>query len=111
MATNAEKMDKYKGDALKQLNNAGVNDVDMELLHSLAERMKSMLDNRDAVLVSVSDKSELETVRKNFVVKKLGVEDKDKAMTAIHAAGDKMKGDRNKNRAAFYYLVQKELGM
>ena len=103
-------MDKYKGAALSQLNAAGVDDVDMSLLDTLVGRMKNMIDNRDATLVATSDPAELETVRKNFVVKKLGVTDKEEGMKAVNAVAEKMKGERNKNRAAYYYLVQKELG-
>ena len=106
MSTTAEKVEKYKGNALSQLTAAGVKDVDMKRLDELANRMKSMIDNKDAVLVSATDPAELETVRKNFVVKKLGVEDKEKAMAAIHKAAETLKANRQKNRAAFYYLVQ-----
>ncbi len=110
MSTNAEKLEKYKGTAMSQLNDAGVKDIDVSLLDTLVNRMKTMIDNRDATLVSTSDKAELETVRKNFVVKKLEVSDKEEGMKAVNAVAEKMKGERNKNRAAFYYLVQKELG-
>lgn len=109
MSTTSEKLEKYKGTALSQLNAAGVSDVDMSLLDTYVNRMKNMIDNRDAVLVSTTDESELETVRKNFVVKTLDVNDKDKGMAAINSVANKMKGERNKNRAAFYYLVHQEL--
>ena len=42
-------------------------------------------------------------------MKKLEVKDKDKGTAAINVVAEKMKGVRNKNRAAFYYLVQSEL--
>jgi len=51
----------------------------------------------------------METVRKNFVVKKLGIDDKEKGAAACAAVAEKMSGSRLKNRAAFYYLVQKAL--
>ena len=102
-------MEKYKGSAMTQLNNAGVKDIDVSLLDNLVDRMKNMIDNRDATLVSTSDEKELETVYRNFVKKKLEVDDKERGMKAIHHVADKMKGERNKNRAAFYYMVQKEV--
>ena len=69
-----------------------------------------MLDNKDAMLVSGTDPSELETVRKNFVEKKLGVTDKEKGAAIVSKIAEKMSGIKMKNRVAFYYLIQKELG-
>ena len=104
-----EKLAKLKANAASQLNECGVNSIDDGLLDTLVNRLKLIVDNRDALLVSGADPSELETVRKNFVVKKLKIEDKDKGAAAVSAVADKMKGIRMKNRAAFYYMVQKEL--
>jgi len=109
MSELAEKLAKLKDQAVSQLNDSGVSSIDHDLLDDLVGRMRMIVDNKDAVLVSGTDPSELETVRTNFVAKKLGVDDKDKAMTAIHKVADKMSGIRMKNRAAFYYMVQKEL--
>ncbi len=105
-----EKLAKLKAQAESQLKESGVTDIDDALLSDLVGRLRLIVDNKDAILVSGTDPSELETVRKNFVVKKLGVEDKDSAMAAIEAVVGKMSGIRMKNRAAFYYLVQKQLG-
>ncbi len=75
----------------------------------MAGRHRLVIDNKDALLVSGTDDSELETVRRKFVVKKLGVEDKDKGMAAAKTVTVKMSGIRMKNRVTFYYLVQQEL--
>lgn len=109
MSDLAEKLAKLKAQAESQLKDSGVSNIDDNLLDDLVGRMRLIVNNKDAVLVSGTDPSELETVRTNFVVKKLGVEDKDKAMTAINKVADKMSGIKMKNRAAFYYMVQKEL--
>lgn len=109
MSDLAEKLAKLKAQAESQLKDSGVSNIDDGLLDDLVGRMKLIVDNKDAILVSGTDPSELETVRTNFVVKKLGIEDKDKAMAAINKVSDKMSGIRMKNRAAFYYMVQKEL--
>lgn len=109
MSTLSEKLAKYKATATKQLTNAGVEKIDDSLLDTLVNRMKTIINNKDATLVSTSDAKELETVRKNFVVKKLEISDKEKGNAAVQAAAAKMKGVKNKNRAAFYYLVQQEL--
>ena len=86
------------------------NDVDMELAEKITKSLASILGNRDASLVSCSDDSELETVRKNFVEKKLNITDVEKADTAIKAVCEKMKGDRTKSRVTYYYLLVEELG-
>ena len=75
----------------------------------MAGRFRLVIDNKDALLVSGTDDSELETVRRKFVVKKLGAEDKDKGMAAVKTVTVKMSGIRMKNRVTFYYLVQQEL--
>jgi len=104
-----EKLEKVKAAATKQLNDCGVKKIDNELLDTLVGRLRLLVNNRDAMHVSGTDPKELETVRKNFVVKKLEIEDKDKGAAAVSAVAEKMKGIKMKNRAAFYYLVQKEL--
>ncbi len=67
------------------------------------------LRSRDASLVSCSDDSELDRVRKGFCVKKLGL-DADAAADAVKKVCEEMKGDRNKNRVTFYYLVAQASG-
>lgn len=110
MSELADKLAKLKSQATSQLNECGVSSIDDALLSKLVDNLKLIVDNKDAILVSGTDPVELETVRKNFVVKKLGVEDTDKGAAAVAKVADKMSGIRMKNRAAFYYLVQKELG-
>ena len=67
------------------------------------------LRSRDASLVSCSDDSELDRVRKGFCVKKLGL-DADAAAAAVKKVCEQMKGDRNKHRVTFYYLLAKVTG-
>jgi len=62
--------------------------------------------NADAATVSGSDKSELETVKKNFLIKKLGLSDGPKLDEAIASVMDAYgKSNRNKYRAVVYYLL------
>ncbi|MDM9630784.1 DUF2853 family protein [Robiginitalea aurantiaca] len=109
MSDTSEKLSKLKGTAIQQLSECGIASVDHERLDAMVNRLKTVVDNLDATLVSVSDESELETVRRNFVQKTLGVSDKDKGMAAINAVAGKMSGIHQKSRPAFYYLVQEEL--
>jgi hypothetical protein len=69
------------------------------------------LHKRDSSLVSLSDKEEVARVRDNFLKKKLGLTDSDADLDkAIMAVGDKMKGDRTKNRVTVYYLLAEHFG-
>ncbi|MRH98913.1 DUF2853 family protein [Kriegella sp. EG-1] len=110
MSELSEKLAKLKATAVSQLTECGVSSIDNDTLDGYVNSLKSMVNNKDATLVSGTDESELETVRRNFVEKKLGVTDKDKAMGAIKSVADKMSGIRMKSRPAFYYLLKEELG-
>lgn len=110
MSEQAEKLAKYKAEAEEQLKAAGESNIDDALLDERVTALRVLIGNRDALYVAGTDDSEMETVRKNYIVKKLGVEDKDKGQAACKAVAEKMKGSRMKNRAAFYYLCAKHLG-
>ena len=68
------------------------------------------LRSKDASLVSCSDQSELDRVREKWCGKKLGVADDAAANEVIGKVCETMKGDRNKQRVTFYYLVAKHFG-
>ena len=109
MSDLADKLAALKSTAISQLNECGISNIDHDKLDGYVNSLKSMVNNKDATLVSGSDESELETVRRNFVEKKLGISDKEKAMAAINSVAGKMSSIRMKSRPAFYYLVQQEL--
>ncbi len=70
----------------------------------------SIYDN-DASTVAASDKEELERIKANFLIKKLGLTDGANLMDGINAAVDTYgKSERNKFRAVFYYLLVKHFG-
>lgn len=98
-----------KATAVSQLKECGVSKIDDNKLDGYVNSLKSMVNYNDATLVSGSYESELETVRRNFVAKKLGVEDKDKGMAVINSVADKLSGIRMKSRPESYYLVVSEL--
>ena len=69
------------------------------------------LQQKDASLVSFTDKEEVARVRTNFLKKKLGLADSDAELDqAIMAVGDKMKADHTKNRVTVYYLLADHFG-
>lgn len=108
----SEAVEKFREQAVAQLGEAGVSNIDNDKLETIVGRLKSIAGNRDAALVSGTDASELETVRTNFVVKHCGEKDKEKGAAAVSAVAEQMgsAGIKMKNRAAFYYLVAEKLG-
>ena len=81
------------------------------LLEAIAKSLGPSLYNRDASLVAAGQKSELETIKKKFLIKKLGCEDGPKLDKALAKAVTKIgKSRRNKMRPVFYYLLVRDLG-
>jgi len=89
--------------------------ADDEAIAGIIRYLGIALRNRDSSLVAFTDKDEVARVRTNFLQKKLALTHPETELDeAIAAVGDKMKGDRNKNRVTVYYLLAdryKKLGM
>ena len=67
--------------------------------------------NADASTVAGSQPAELETVKKNFLIKKLGLADGPELMEAINKVIEIYgKSERNKYRAVVYYMLTKHFG-
>jgi len=80
--------------------------VDQKFLRAVAKSCGPAIYKKDASLVALSDKAEVERVRKNFLIGKLGLKDTPKLDEGIAAAKAKY-SKRNKSRAVFYYLLAK----
>ncbi|MCT2539763.1 DUF2853 family protein [Sedimentimonas flavescens] len=81
---------------------------DMDLLTKVTIGCGPAIYNADAETVAASDKSELETVKNNFLVKKLGLADGPELMDAIDAVVETYgRSERNKYRAVVYYMLTK----
>lgn len=101
-----EKMEKYTA-SFKKL---GIK-FDADLFQKVTKALGPSIYKADAESVSCSQDSELATVKKNFLIKKLGCKDSPKLDEAIQAVCEKLgKSNRNKYRAQFYYLLVKEMG-
>ncbi len=84
---------------------------DMALLTKVTIGCGPAIYDNDAQTVAASDKDELERIKSNFLIKKLGLKDSPALMDGIHAAIDTYgKSERNKFRAVFYYLLVKNFG-
>jgi len=106
------KLDEKVGQYIDDLKTkVGEDNPDVDLLRKLAQSMGPSIYNADAETVAASSKSEVETVKNNFVMKKLGVTDEEKADEAISQVMEKYgKSNRNKYRVVIYYLLTKHFG-
>lgn len=98
-------MEKYAA----QLKKVGV-PVNKELLETITKGLGPANYKLDSMFVAASDKKELETVYKNFIVKKCGAEE-EKGRKALQAVVEKFSGVRKKYRGAIYYALAKKLGL
>jgi len=102
-----EKIDLYTESAQK----LGI-ELNADLFKLVAKGLGPSIYKEDAELVSSSNKEELETVKKNFLIKKLGLEKNEEVFDAAIAKVIETLGSSNKKkyRALFYYLLVKETG-
>ena len=84
---------------------------DMDLLTKVTIGCGPSIYDADASTVASSQPGEIETVRQNFLVKKLGLKDGPELDAAIEAVIDIYgKSERNKYRAVLYYMLVKHFG-
>lgn len=77
-----------------------------DMYHAITKYLGPAIHDKDASLVACSDATERETIKKNFLIGKLAMEDGPHLDAAIeevcHALGE---SNRTKHRATFYYLL------
>lgn len=79
---------------------------DADLLDKVTHGLGPAIYNRDASTVSSSSESELETVKQNFLIKKLGLADTPSLMdTIIRIMRQYGASERTKYRAVVYYML------
>jgi len=84
---------------------------DMDLLTKVTIGCGPAIYNDDASTVAATQESELETVKENFLIKKLGLNDGPQLMDAINAVIEAYgRSERNKYRAVVYYMLVKHFG-
>lgn len=100
-------IEKYANDLRTKLKT----EPDMDLLRKVTIGCGPAIYNADGETVAASNASEMETLRKNFLVKKLGLEEgpalKEATDSVVEAYG---KSERNKYRAVVYYMLVKHFG-
>ncbi|WOI32455.1 DUF2853 family protein [Tritonibacter scottomollicae] len=86
-------------------------DPDMDLLTKVTIGCGPAIYNADASTVASSQPEELETVKANFLIKKLGLPDGPELLDAINKVVETYgKSERNKYRAVVYYMLTKHFG-
>ncbi len=84
---------------------------DMDLLTKVTIGCGPAIYNADASTVAATQPDELETVKNNFLIKKLGLSDSPALMEAINSVIETYgRSERNKYRAVFYYMLVKHFG-
>ena len=83
--------------------------VDRKLLEKVAKGCGPSIYNRDASTVAASDPKELDRLKKNFLIKKLGLKDTPKLDAAISKVVGDMKPLKAKYRPLFYYQLVVDL--
>lgn len=107
MSKRDQLIEKYAGDLRDK---CGMK-PDMDLLRKVTIGCGPSIYSADAATVSGSDKSELKTVKKNFLIKKLGLADDAKLDSAINSVMETYgRSNRNKYRAVVYYMLTEQFG-
>ncbi|UOA25335.1 DUF2853 family protein [Pseudosulfitobacter sp. DSM 107133] len=84
---------------------------DMDLLTKVTIGCGPAIYNADASTVAATQPAELETVKENFLIKKLGLADGPQLMEAINSVlATYGQSERNKYRAVVYYMLTKHFG-
>jgi len=85
--------------------------ADVDLLTKVTKGCGPSIYSNDASTVSASDEAELERVKKNFLIRKLGLTAGADLDAGINAVVEQYgRSNRNKYRAVFYYLLVKHFG-
>lgn len=104
MSKRDELIAKYAAD----LKNKCKMDPDMDLLRKVTIGCGPSIYSADSETIAASQAKELETVKKNFLMKKLGLKDGPELMAGINTAIETYgKSERNKYRAVVYYMLTK----
>ena len=84
---------------------------DMDLLTKVTIGCGPAIYDADASTVAAGQAQELETVKDNFLIKKLGLADGPQLMDAINQVIETYgRSERNKYRAVVYYMLTKHFG-
>jgi hypothetical protein len=84
--------------------------ADEGIVARIVSHLGMALRDRDGAFVAASDRSELDTVRRNWCGRRLGADNAMHVDRTIDLVCMSMAADRMKARVTFYYLCAKHLG-
>lgn len=97
-------IEKYAGELRTKLKT----EPDMDLLRKVTIGCGPAIYNADGETIAASNPDEVETVRRNFLMKKLGLPDTPALQEALETVFTAYgKSERNKYRAVVYYMLAK----
>lgn len=104
MSKRDELIEKYAADIKDKFGEA----ANMDLLTKVTIGLGPAIYNLDASKVSGGDQKEKDTVKNNFLIKKLGMKESADMMPAIESVLEKYgSSNKNKHRAVVYYMLAK----
>ena len=104
MSRRDELIEKYAADIKAKFSEA----PDIDLLTKVTVGLGPSIYNLDSSKVSGSSEKELETVKNNFLIGKLGLAEGPELLDAINKVIDTYgRSDKNKYRAVIYYMLAK----
>ena len=96
----------WSGDVKKYVPSA-----DEAAVAGIVKHLGIALQSRDGSFVACEDKTERDRVRESFLKRKLGLTESDAALDkSVIETCQKMHGDRDKSRVAFYYMLAEKYG-
>ncbi len=99
-----EKVAKYTADIEKKIGDK----VNADLLRAVTKACGPTIYKADAEKVSARDPAEMERIKKNLLIKKLGLKDTPKLDEGLDACIEQYgRSNRSKYRAVYYYLLVK----
>ena len=95
---------------LKQMKKLGVKDFKAADFGAIVDGLGAANYSADASLVAAKNPQELEAVYTRFVADELAMSDKAAGMKLVNKVATKMKNEKRKYRAVFYYLLKQAAG-
>ena len=104
------KLDEKVGKYIQVVKDKGI-DLDADLLRKVTRACGPSIYNADSETIAASQPKEMETLKNNFLIKKLGLSEGAKLDDGIEAVIEAYgKSDTRKYRAVIYYMLTKHFG-
>lgn len=106
----ASKLDEKVGKYIQVVKDKGI-DLDTDLLRKVTQGCGPSIYSSDSETIAASQPKEMDTVKNNFLIKKLGLSDGPQLQEGMDTVLENYgKSDRNKYRAVIYYMLTKHFG-